>query len=573
MSVGVNLTLDIAKKAMTAQQTALMVTGHNIANVNTTGFSRQSAVLEAGNSLPSAFGPVGSGVEVNSIIGIYNKYLEEQIGNETEEYGKWEAMREALEQIEAVFNESSEYGLNSSMNEFWNSWQDVANNPSGQAERMTLVSVASTLATTLNDQYSNLEQIQMNLNDSIRGAVNEINNIVDQIAELNNKILSAEVGGLPANDYRDERTNLVKDLSEIIDINYFENPDGMLTVMIAEGKTVVEGTSSWHLEAEANINNNGLLDVKWDPSGGSALIDITSEISSGKLEGWLEMRDVTIEDYKSRLDSLASEIIEEVNRLHSDGAGINGYGTLTAANAVNNTSNPLDSVGLPFTPTNGSFEIYVWDSVNETETSVTITVDLSNPAYDGLDDIRDQINNAGINITASIDSNGFLTIASNDSSQYTFTFQNDDSDTLLALGLNTFFTGDDASTISVNSVVENDINKIAAATSSNSPGDNTNALAIADLQNALLLDSGTSTLDDYYNSLVSDVGVESQNASNMSSHQELILEQLENQRSSVSGVSLDEEMINLIKYQNAYTAATQLVSAIDEILRQVVEMV
>jgi len=143
----------------------------------------------------------------------------------------------------------------------------------------------------------------------------------------------------------------------------------------------------------------------------------------------------------------------------------------------------------------------------------------------------------------------------------------------MALGVNTFFTGYDASTIGINPVVENDVNKIAAATSSESPGDNTNALAIAALENSLLMESGTSTLGDYYNSIVSEIGVESQKASSMSGHQELMVKQLENQRSSISGVSLDEEMMNLIKYQNAYMAATRLVSVVDEMLAAMLEMV
>lgn len=569
------MTLDIAKRAMRAQQSALLVVGHNISNVNTLGFSRQKVVLESSTPLPTDFGLIGNGVETGSIMRVYDRYVESQISEETEGLGKWNAKRETLERVEAIFNESSDYGLNNAMNEFWNAWHNLANNPTGQAERTTLISRGGTLVTTLNDQYANIRQVQDDLNSNIRGTLGEINIIADQIAELNNKILAAETSGSQAGDYRDARTSLINELSGKININYYENPGGMLTIMVGEGRLLVDGYSSWDLQGEVNVSNNGFLDVKWDTGNGADLVDITSDISGGELDGWLELRDVTIEDYKSRLNTFAKEIIEEVNSLHSGGVGLDGYGDLTGSFAVDNTANPLNSAGLPFTPQTGSVTIEVMDSTETVVNSYSINVDPTSESLDNLvTNINAALSSGGSELVAEATANGELRIYTNAGfSDHSFVFTSDSGGTLMALGVNTFFTGYDASTIGINPVVENDVNKIAAATSSESPGDNTNALAIAALENSLLMESGTSTLGDYYNSIVSEIGVESQKASSMSGHQELMVKQLENQRSSISGVSLDEEMMNLIKYQNAYMAATRLVSVVDEMLAAMLEMV
>ncbi len=564
---GIHMTLDIAKRSLLAQQAAFQVISHNIANVNTPGFSRQKIGLEPSDALPSSIGPMGSGVDIGEITRAFDRYLESQINRETEDLGKWGAMGETMEQIEAIFNESIGYGLNNAMNEFWNAWQDVANNPSGNTERLILIAKGEATALSLNDLYANLRGVQDDLDNRIRNFIGEINTIADQIAEINSVIPGAEIMGSKANDDRDTRADLINKLSGMININYYENPDGMVTILVGEGRLLVDGRISWGLQGEVNTDpgSKGFFDVKWDPGAGGNLVDITSDISGGKLAGWLELRDVTIEDYEDKLDILAREIIEEVNRLHSDGVGLSGYSSITAANAVNSSGDPLTATGLPFTPVTGSLTINIFDGNGTPAGTGTINITAGATT---LTDVETAINGIS-HVSASI-ANGLLSVTADPG--YTFTFLNDDSDTLLALGLNTFFTGDDASTIVVNSVVQNDINKIAAATSNDSPGDNTNALAIAGLKDKLLLEGGASSLGGYYSSLVSEIGLGAQKALSMANHQESMLQQLENRKSSISGVSLDEEMIDLMRYQNAYVSAAKLVSIVDEMLKALLDM-
>jgi len=457
--------LNTGRTALFTQQKAIDVTGHNIANVNTDGYSRQRVNMATNAPYSSQPGQTGTGVRAAEIQRIYDRFLGAQINNENQNLGNWEAQKGVLERVEIIFDESSGYGLNQAMSEFWNAWQDLANNPSDYAGRAALLAKSETMTATFNNIYSNLEQIQTDIDTSIMGTVKEINSIAERIAGLNQKIALTEVGGQNANDYRDSRDLLLKELSLMIDIDSFENSDGKVTVLVAGGRPLVENISSWNLSTQPDAS--GLQDIVWTDSDGNPVV-ITSGISRGKLKGWLEVRDVTIPDYLSKLNELAEGIITEVNDFHKDGLGLN-------------------------------------------------------------DDVVAERN---------------------------------------------FFTGTKALDIAVNQDIVDDVNNIAAAGSLDGlPGGNSNAIEIANLQNALKMNSDTATFDDYYNSLVSDVGSGVQKATVNFDHQSSMITHLDNYRESVSGVSLDEEMVNLIKFQHGYNAAARLISVADELLDRVINMV
>jgi len=294
--------LDIGKEALFTQKSALEVTSHNIANANTPGFSRQRVELEANEPVTSRLGQIGTGVRAEKIRRIYDQFLGLQINNGNQNLGRWEAQKNALQRVEMVFDESTGYGLNQSMSEFWNAWQDLVNNPAGQAERVVLLAGGEKLADNFQKIHTDLKQIQKNMDAGISGTTEEINLIAGQIADLNRKISQAEVNGQHANDHRDKRDLLLKQLSSLIDINSFENSEGKVTVLVSGGRPLVENISSWNLSTETNAS--GLQDVVWIDSDGNS-VDITGNISGGKLKGWFEARDVHIPDYLSRLDTLA----------------------------------------------------------------------------------------------------------------------------------------------------------------------------------------------------------------------------------------------------------------------------
>ena len=467
---GVYGIFNTAKVALFTHQTGIEITGNNIANVNTPGYSRQRVNLVTSEPVLSTVGAMGTGVEITEIQRIHDPFLGAQINEETQKMGKWESQQGALERVEMVFDAASDSGLIQSMNEFWNGWQDLANNPTGQTERVALVGKSETMALAFNQMSSDLQQIQKDLDISIKGTVDNINQIAIEIADLNYKIGSMEAEDRNANSYKDAQELLLKDLSLLIDVTSFENSNGGITVLTGTGRTLVE--TVFTSELTVTVNANGFYDVGFINKDGTTT-NISSEISGGKLKGWLDSRDIKIPDYLSRLDILAGTIIAEVNSLH---------------------------VGVVGSPPSGGFDLY---------------------------------GNGG----------------------------------------EVFFTGTTASDITVNANIITDPNLVAASQSPTAHGDNSNALAIADLQNTILPALNTARFDDYYNAIVNSVGSNVKEASNNHEHQITMVEHLDNYRESISGVSLDEEMVNMIKYQHAYSAAAKMIQVADEMLNTLINMV
>ena len=465
---------NVARTALLTQQKALDITANNIANVNTEGYSRQRVNMEQNEPVYYEGGTLGTGVSANQVIQrIYDRFLSAQIADAASTKGRWDAQLETLEKAELMFDDASGYGLSDAMAEFWNSWQDVANNPSGYTERATLMANAEYMTEVFNKLSDDLSQVRTDSDQNIIGAVDDINTLTGEIAELNLKIAEVEAGSLhSANDFRDERDLKLKELAGLIDVNSFEDADGYLTITSASGHTLVDRTQSWELVTAPNPLNSGLHDIYWTSSSG-AQEEITDDISTGKLKGWLEARDSIIPGYQSQLDDMAVAMATAVNTQHNNGLDLNGD--------------------------------------------------------DGLD----------------------------------------------------FFTSTTgAGDIAVNSAIADDVNLIAAALydpdpalSESPPGGNGNALAMVDIQSQMLMNGSTATIDDYYNGLISDVGRYVSQASVNAEHQETVSLQLDTYREEISGVSMDEEMVNLVQFQSAYNAAAKLVSAVDEMLQTLIDMV
>jgi flagellar hook-associated protein 1 FlgK len=460
--------LNVARTALITQQKALDVTANNIANVNTDGYSRQRLNMEQNEPVRYEGGTLSTGVRANRTIQrIYDRFLNSQLTDAAAKEGRWQAQGETLEKAELMFDEVSGYGLNHAMSQFWGAWQQLSNNPSGYTERVTLVGESQSMTDVFNKLTRDLIQVQKDSDTSIGGAVGDINTLTREIAEINLKIAEIEAGsGHSANQFRDQRDLKLKELSNLINVSSFEDADGYLTVVTANGHTLVDRVSSWNLTT--GINASGLNDVFWQSSSGTQQ-NITSDISDGKLKGWIEARDGTIPDYLARLDNLAQSMITAVNTLHGSGL------TMEV---------PPDDSGIGF------------------------------------------------------------------------------------------FTGTDASDIAVNTDIVNNYNLVAAALNTEGvPGGNGNAIAISELQNSLSMSAGTATFDDFYDSLASDVGRNVFQAKVNTDHQSMVSLQLSTYREEVSGVNMDEEMVNMVQFQSAYTSAAKLVSTVDEMLETLIAMV
>ena len=270
--------LSIGSKALMAQQKGINVTGNNIANINTPGYSRQRLNMSSDVPIMTGNGLMGSGVTANKVERVYQRFIGVQINNETQSLGQWEAHKDTLERVEMIFNESGGYGLNQVMSEFWNAWQDITNNPAGSVERTVLIAKSEMLTATFSKNYEDLKKIQRDIDWNIEGAVEEINRLSENMVDLNQKIIQVESGGHMANDYRDQRDLVLKELSELIDINSFEDANGGITVSVGRGQALVEGTHTYKLSTQANAS--GHKDVTWLDSSGNPMI-LTNNISKG----------------------------------------------------------------------------------------------------------------------------------------------------------------------------------------------------------------------------------------------------------------------------------------------------
>lgn len=585
---GLGGALDIARWSLYSSQLAIEVMGHNIANANTPGYSRQSLQVQANVPITMGPGQIGTGVKATEVARSYDNFITKQVSLKTSQYSFWQAQNTAMGEIETIFNEGDEYGLNAIMAEFWNAWSDISNNPGSTPEREALLAKTDNLAQFIKDMDYNLREYQRYLDTSVQGAISEVNAITSQIADLNVQITSVEIKGLiNANDLRDKRDLLVEKLSEYMNVNYYEEESsGQLMVYILGGTPLVLGNSCYALETEQNTAT-GLTDIFWKDGSGRA-VNITDKLTGGKIAGWVDVRDTKIDTYLGSMNSLIEELVWQVNSLHSEGVGMKSVSSMVGTVQISGTTDDLASDFLysdRFAP-GGEFEIVVYDPSGEVANTYLI-----DPAGSTVGDLITEINTeaAAGEITASLNADGYFTIDAN--SGYTFVINHsqdaDSSNALAIMGVNTFFSWTEESgmpaadridltqTLGVSSVLKSDSERIAAGylDSDNrvSPGANDVALAICSTQDQVITDLGGSgrdtTLDAYYSSLIAQVGVDVQNASINERYNEALRDQYIGTKESITGVNLDEEATELLKYQHLWQAAAKLITICDEMMQ------
>ena len=452
--------MDIARRALSAQQVGLNVTGHNIANVNTEGYARQRVVLEATPPLRAGQDLLGTGVDVQTIERIRDRFYDSEIRLEKNALGRWEYRERVFSEIESIFNEPSDSGLSEILNDFWDGWGELANDPQRGSAREQVKQMGIQLASTFNHLHNRLIDLQSNLDEELKFLVTEVNSILHQITDLNEKIAQSESSGVVANEYRDRRDLLLENLSDLVDAKVSESENGMVTVSLG-GRILVERGNVYELGTRDRSLEYLVVKEPTLVLEGEAIT-----ITDGKLKGLMELRDEVISEQLEKLDALAMAIVSEVNGIHSLGYGQDG------------------STGNHF-----------FDSAT---------------------------------------------------------------------------TG--ANNIALDAFVLADVSKIAGS-GDGSPGDGSIALQISQLRNETIMSGETVTVDDFFAAMMGTLGVQSKEASFMRKNQELMVQQLENHRSSISGVSLDEEMTNLIRYQHAYEAAAHLITTVDEMMQTILDLV
>ena len=442
-------------------------------------------------------------------------------------------MQDPLNPIAESLEESpEEAGLNSLLHRFFATFQELASNPESSAVRATVRETAITLASGLNVVNGALEDFQDGLNQQVGTAVRQINSLLDRIAELNQEVVKIELNpGVIANDARDLRDQMLTELSEWVPVSVIEESDGSVSVQVMTSSVVIGNRTAPFEAASLPDDSTGTLQIINSIERSRVL---TSDFVTGKLAALIQARDELVPDILTQLDEVARIVIGEVNDIHSESIGLIGFSSLTSANSVSDSAVILDSMGLDFPAEAGEFGIRVVDANGIVQNLYTIAFD---PSVDSLDDLAariDAIDGAagpGVgSISAAVTSDNRLEITSNGGLE--FTFQGDTSKVLAALGINTFFAGNDASTITVSDFILDPDDGLAriAASSTGAVGDNGSALLIASLENDLIADRDTVTIGDYYRRIVAELGVQAQRNKTLSGNIDAIVVDLKTVR-------------------------------------------
>ncbi len=470
---GLFTALNAGKTALSVNQKSIEIIGNNISNVNTEGYSRQTADLSPYPSMHFGNFFVGQGVVVSNVSRDHDVFVTNMLQEKSIEFGLQEGQTRALAELERIFNISEE-NISTEINRFFDSWQELSANPSGLVERDIVIQRGELLAEKFNNTINDLTQVEDNINDSLLSKIDSVNSRITEIAELNQRIFTIEIHGQTANSARDRRDMLAKELSSSLGVQTYYDSKGMMAVQLPGGLPLVQGNMAMEIEG---VQNGSDLDLVLHAGGVTRSIGLNN--LGGEFEGLVHIRDQFIPSIRDDLDRLAYEVTESVNTAHAAGAGLDSV-----------TGRDFFSAPNPLPPP---------------------------PASDPWKDAARNI-----------------------------------------------------------SVVISDSNHVAAAEApappaTVAPGDNRNALVMSNIGEDFLID-GVDNFGAYYGKLTAKIGIESsQNQLALGGAEDAMI-QLQNLRDGLAGVSLDEEMINLIQYQRGFEASAKFLATIDEMMGSLLDL-
>ena len=520
--------------ALNAFKRQMETTGHNIANVNTEGYSRQTVRFDTRppESVPEGY--IGSGVDVSSITRNYDNFLADRVRDYTSSHEEFSVYHDRASQIDNVIADASA-GISGMLQQFFASVNDVADDPTSIPARSVMLSRADQLSDRFAALNGWFEDIRHQMNRELEFQVNEVNSISKSLADINARIANMDraVGGVP-NDILDERDRLIDELSRYTNVSTLEQSDGSMNVFVGTGQALVVGGTYNTL---AVTNNPLAVDHKEIviQQAGGLVVNVSQQITGGSLGGLLRFADEVLDESQNALGRVAIGLGTFFNAAHSGGMDLDG-----------NPGSDFFSVAAPqvmANPANGGSISVAFDNVADLTTheyqldfdgAGWSLYDLdtgSNVALSGSGTVADPFVADGISIVVNA-------AAAGDSYSLRPT----------RLGASAF------------GVLVADEREIAAADPSGGVGDNRNARRLADLQTANLMMGGTASFANTYGALIADIGTKTQQAASNAGVQEHLLSQAEAAKSAVSGVNLDEEAANMIRFQQAYQAAAQVIA-------------
>ncbi len=560
--------LGIAVSGLNAFQRSIETTSHNISNVNTEGYSRQR--VELATTLPefSGAGYMGTGVKTTNIARSYDQFINGQLRSSTSAFGEVDHYKSYASQVDNLLADPAT-GMEPVIQGFFNSVNDVANDPSSVAVREVMLSEANNLSHRFATIGGRFEELKAQINSDLKTMTQTINSYTEGIADLNKRI-SADLGRVNGqkepNDLMDKRDTLLKKLSELVDVTVIPQDSGMVTVVMNNGQSLVMDGVATKMGVQSHEFDPTKLDIILIPEGDEPQV-ITNRISGGKLAGALRFRDEVLEPVQQKLGAIAAGIAMEVNAVHETGFDLDGNPGQAFFKFNGVTEVPAIAVS---TNTSTATVRAAFNNINTNPTGAS-NADLDTSdyllKYDGASYTLTRMSDETvISLTASAGSPAILT-------------PTNPTDKLpgITLEINSVPAVDDQFFIrptyqAVNNLTLNttDPRKIAAATNLDAdgvtllpgamPGDNRNALSLAALSNKSSMLGGTASFQETYGQVVSKVGGLTHAANISATAQESLLERANEARENVSGVNLDEEAANLIKFQQSYQAAAQAIS-------------
>lgn len=520
--------IEIAKRSLFTQQAALTTTGHNIANANTKGYSRQMVNMIASRPIEypgmmrsNVPGQMGQGVEFDQIKRIREGFLDNQFHNENKNLGDWSIRKDTLDKLESIINEPSDTGLRQTIEGFWNAWQELSKSPENTTARVLVKERALAMTDAFNLVSRQLKDLSADLTSNIDVKANQSNTILSQVAQLNEQIFRIEGLGNDANDLRDQRDLLLDDLSKIMNITYTETDRGynvnLGNLQLVNGNQVTTTFTRATLEAAAT----------------------SGDLNSGEVFGMIQSRDNYVASNQFQLDNMLKVLVQGDVKVTLPKDMVVPDGTTLNVVMPDGTVVPRTFTGTIDARTlSGDMEVIVkgFNGLHEL-------------GYSGSDPVK-----SGVPF---------------------FTLKPGSAD----------FT---AESVTVNPDIQNDVSNISSSVRTYMDangqekvvkGNNDMALLLADMRNKRVnfdpsatgqpvLTDGT--FDEFYRSIVGKLGVQSQEATRQATNQQMLVDQVDSRRQAVSGVSLDEEMANMIKFQHAYNAAARTLTTYDEMLDKVI---
>jgi len=559
--------IQMAGGSLKANEIALQVVGQNISNANTPGYLRETANLTPGPTQITGSLIQGTGVQVVSITQQVDKFLEGRLRNANADQASADTLQGTYKQLESIVGGlNSGANLSSAMNQFFSSISNVLNQPDSASVRQLAVLQGQSLAQSINSMSSQTVQLRSSLDDQVSSMAADINRLTGQIAKLNKQIAEVTGGGQLASDavgLADQRNQAVSDLSKLMSVQVNTQTDGSLSISIS-GSYLVDGGTSRQIKVVYSTDRDQPVSTLL-----VAGINTPLEPTSGELRGLTSARDDVLGGFQDQLNSFASTLTGEFNKIYSSGQGTSAYTQTTSLNPVSDPNASLDQAGLPFAPTNGSLQIIVLNQQTGASNTTDIPIPLLGPGHNmSLNSLATAIN--GVSGLSAQVVNGKLSIKSTDANTQ-FAFGNDTSGTLAALGINTFFTGSQAGNLGVNSALLQDPGKFAA--SGKGVGtDTTNAQTLAVFLTMPLATHNGATIQSLYNTIAASVTQASANATASANAADTFQATLASQKTAVSGVNIDEEAVNMLAYQRSYQASAKYISTLNDLLTMLVQL-